>query len=411
MSSNGASTANVGAPKQPAKNVLFVDDSQEVLESLSRGLRKYRSQLQMTFARGAAAALAELANRRFDAVISDVRMPEIDGVAFLRKVRESHPEAIRIVLSGQSDAQQAQALVYVAHQFLAKPCDTQVIFEVIHRSCELQSLLAAERIRKVIGKLTQLPSQPRIHRELCQALTDPNVSLKEVAKIVGQDSSLCAKILQIVNSAFFGLPQRMVKIDQAVFYLGFDVIKGLALSLEVFSELANTSAGAFDHRMFQLHAIQTGQLAKQLVADPAMGDSAFIAGMLHDLGQVVLATQLADEYAQMQREAADSGCPPFSLETRCLGATHAEVGAYLLGLWGLPKAVVDAANHHHRPMQGDCPTTFDVTGAVHVASALVSASMNSAVPIDGEYLSACGVASRLGEWMRLAGTGRTTAAI
>jgi putative nucleotidyltransferase with HDIG domain len=335
-----------------------------------------------------------------------MRMPGMDGSTLLRKVQARHPKVVRIVLSGHTEFEAALRSVPVAHQFLTKPCDAEVLKDVVERACNLNALLSQDAIRRVIGSLNELPLQPKVYTSLLAVLSNPQASLPEIARIVEGDLGLCAKILQLVNSSFFGLTRHVTNIHQAVSYLGTDTLKNLTLSVETFRTLDAKGLHGFSLEALHRHSIRTANLAKRMLEDRNQADDAFVAGLLHDVGKLILATRLRPDFRTVLQEAGGRSLPEQEVERQALGVSHAEIGAYLLGLWGLPYPVVEAVANHHHPRRVS-PKRFDVLGAVHVANLLCrepseGTEAASGDQIDMEYLESLGVADRLEGWKALA---------
>jgi putative nucleotidyltransferase with HDIG domain len=387
------------------KRVLFVDDEAHVLDGLRDLLRRQRREWEMVFALGGAAALDELEALPFDVVVSDMRMPDLDGAALLRLVQERYPETIRIVLSGQTDAGSALRAVPVAHQFLAKPCDRDDLVRAIERACRSQALLADAALRRTVGGAETLPSAPALYTALTEKLVDPNSSLEEVGALVELDVAMCAKLLQIVNSSFFGLGRRVVSAREAVAYLGMAQLRALVLSAGACRAFEPTIAiDGFSVEALEVHSTRVARVAAQLLPDKRDAEDAFAAGMLHDVGKLVLASRQPAELASLAAAARDSGRPLHALEQERAGITHAEIGAYLLTLWGLPHRVVDAVAHHHAPLRLDSDK-LDPAAAVHLANLLVGErehlDAGGAGP-DEDRLTSCGAADRLDGWRAIA---------
>lgn len=389
------------------KRVLFVDDEPNVLEGLRRLLRPHRHEWDMVFAGGGAEAIEVLAKEPIDVVVTDMRMPKIDGAALLRHAQKEHSGAVRIVLSGHTELEAALRAVPVAHQFLVKPCDPARLREAIERACNLQNLLARDEVRHVVASVGSLPSAPKVHAAVTAALADPKVSLDHVATLVERDAAMTAKILQLVNSAFFGLPRRVATVRQAINLLGTNMLKNLVLSVEVFNTLNTNKALAKQVEELQQHSLMVGALAMRMVRDAGrvMGEDAYMAGLLHDIGTLVFATQLSSEYSKVAAEATAAGSSIYQAELAHFSASHAEVGGYLLGVWGLPYPIVEAVTNHHEPMRAPA-AGFGVLGAVYVSQAIVdfvtSEEPDRAIVLDEAYLQQCGVATRVPEWIALA---------
>jgi putative nucleotidyltransferase with HDIG domain len=323
-------------------------------------------------------------------------------------VQAQYPNVVRIVLSGHAELETALRSVSVAHQFLSKPCDATSLQNVVDRACGLQALLNDDTIRSAIGTIARLPSAPNVYVAVTKALEDPNTSLKDLAQLIERDMAIAAKVLQLVNSAFFGLPQRVTGVQQAISYIGANMIRRVLLSVETFSMFEKEKvAGPFSLEAVQAHSNMVASVASKLMNDKMRSSDAFMAGMLHDLGKLILAVHVPDHFKRATALAIERKTPLYLAEQELFGVTHAEVGAYLLGIWGLPYAIVEAVAHHHAP--GRVPhAVFDVPDAVYVAEGLVSegskTSRTSVAPphFDRAYLEAFGVESNLPAWRETA---------
>lgn len=379
------------------KRVLFVDDEAPVLEGLRTRLHRLHTKWHMDFVGSGALALERMQAGPYDVIVTDMRMPVMDGAKLLGSVNERWPETIRIVLSGYGELEQAVRLVPFAHQYLSKPCQPQQLENVIDRCLMLHELLSRPGLRSLVGRVRCLPTLPKIYSTLQRVVKDEKASVAEVAKIVSADSALAARVLQIVNSAFFRLARRISNIEQAVSYLGFQAIRNLAMSVEIFSRWSGGACSGLDVEALQKHVHAVAAAASALTARMAIADDALLAGLLHDIGYWVLAQECPSDLSQAVTLAGNEAIPLHEAESRVLGASHAEIGAYLLGLWGLPHSVVEAVAHHHHP-QRVVHTDFDVLSALVIAHSLVQADESSLfrtptptdVTIDSSYLLAAG---------------------
>ncbi|MBI2567415.1 MAG: HDOD domain-containing protein [Candidatus Schekmanbacteria bacterium] len=388
------------------RRVLFVDDEQRVLDGLRDLLRKQRKQWEMVFALGGQAALAELAKATFDVIVSDMRMPEINGAQLLQTVKEEHPRTARIILSGYAEREAVVDALPVAHQFLSKPCDAELLRNVVERACGLQALLQDESVQAVIGKVDRLPSVPRTYWQLTQAAAQPDVRLADLASIVEQDAPMAAKILQLVNSSFFGVAQRQTSVQQAVVYLGTELLKALALTAHVFVTAGTPRVAVFSLDALQEHSVLVARVAKRFFSDRKRSNEAFTAALVHDVGKIVLAMAVPARFASAMRDARETGRPLHGVERDHLGVAHAEVGAYLLGLWGLPLSIVEAVAHHHTPqLVGEM--AGETLVATHVADALVAPATaeldaGSESMLDVAFVDRAGFGGELLRWRAVA---------
>ncbi len=335
------------------KRVLFVDDEQKVLDALARMLRPMRDTWDMSFVGSGQKALASLGAEPFDVLVTDMRMPGMDGCQLLREVRNRYPEVVRIVLSGQSEGEMFLKSVRLAHQYLAKPCDADALRATIERTCTLRDWLANATIKRVVSSMESLPSMPSLYAEIIKALESPDVHVGKVATIIAKDVGMTAKVLQLVNSAYFSLRQHVAGITQAVNLLGLDTIKSLVLSLQVFSQFEEKKILALSIDKVWRHSLRVGVAAKAIMKhetkDPTLIDDAFMAGMLHDMGKFILAANFPEDYVRIKEMAEAEKISLAESEKKLLGTTHAEIGGYLLTLWALPDSIVEAVTFHHSP--------------------------------------------------------------
>ncbi len=392
------------------RRVLFVDDEPRILEGLRRMLRSQRHEWEMAFAPGGEAALAMMEALPFDVIVSDMRMPGMDGATLLCRVREVYPQVVRIVLSGHTELSAALQVVPVAHQFLAKPCDAEMLRVAIERACHLKALLSDDSIRRTVTALGDLPSVPRTYEALMEAVVDPDVTIQKVARIIEQDVGISAKVLQLVNSAFFGISHSMTNIQSAVSYLGINTLKNLVLSVEIFRAFKpQRNLPGFSLEKLQEHAQLTAHIAARLPVPKHLADIAVVAAMLHDVGKLIMAWKLSAQFGTMLAEAQEEHCPVYKVEERANGFSHAEIGAYLLGLWGLPYSVVEAVALHHGPNRVP-HQNFDAISAVYAANLLAHELEEPSTGEPAVYnlenyhqeLTTLGIASMLPAWRALA---------
>jgi HD-like signal output (HDOD) protein/ActR/RegA family two-component response regulator len=383
--------------------VLFVDDDTALLDGLKNRLRRHRDRWTMAFAPGGVAALALLEKETFEVVVTDMRMPQVDGAQLLEHVHLHHPKTLRIVLSGQSEMGAILRVAPIAHRYLSKPCDIKDLEEAIERAFSLRSIVSSDSLRTCVGGITSLPPLPRLYLELTQALKSEDATVGDVAGIISRDVAMSAKLLQLANSGLFHGGGRIIGVDQALKLLGFDSVRSLVLSAELFGtgKSADPRAVRATERA-HVHAIAVAKLASELFPDPSRASEAFLAGMVHDLGRLVLETWRPGDYEQVERLVTE-GSIRVEAERTVYGTSHCEVGAYLLELWGLPQSAAEAAAFHHTP-RALPHTQFDIPDAVHVADALVdectAPSALEGCPLDMDWLTELGVAPRLESWRK-----------
>lgn len=391
------------------KRILFVDDEPKILEGLQRTLRTQRHEWEVAFASGGDAALTMLAAAPFDVVVSDMRMPGMDGAALLETVRQQYPSILRIILSGYTEMEASLRAVPVAHQFLLKPCDPDTLRDAIERATSLVAVLNSKMMASLVGSMQELPSLPRTYMELRKALADPETPIDRVVRIVEKDVGISAKILQLVNSAFFGLTRDISDIKMAVSYLGINILQNLVVSVEAFRMFEPKKAiPGFSIEELHAHSQLTARIAAHFSSEKKVPTAVVVGALLHDVGKLVIAERAPDHFARAIAGAREDGRPLFAVEEELIGVSHAEVGAYLLSLWGLPYPVVEAVAHHHHPERVS-QHKLDMITVVYLSNLLAHESSGEASQlaliqpeIDAGIVDAIGMADQLPEWRQVA---------
>ena len=389
------------------KRILFVDDETSILDGLKRMLRPMRSEWDMHFATGGEAALALMEANPFDVLVTDMRMPEMDGAMLLEIVRERYPNVFRIILSGYTELDASLRAVPVAHQFLAKPCDPESLRASISRSTSLGEVLDSRMLISLVGSLRDLPPLPQVFTDLKLALADPKCSVDRIAKIVEQDLAVTAKLLQLVNSAFFGTSRNITDVKSAVTLLGISVLHDLVLSVAVFrSFVANEFVTQEYIEDIHRHAQLTARIASAITQNSPSSSTFALAALLHDIGKLVIAERIPAHLARAVAQAEEENKPLYQVEESLIQISHAEVGAYLLSIWGFPPPVVEAVAHHHHPRrvpQNGLDIVFVVYAADLLAGEREAIARGFEPPaFDVELFEQTGAAPLLAEWRNLA---------
>ena len=380
-------------PAPPLPRILFVDDEPNILKALRRGLRRQRGRWDMSFVPDATCALEHMLSSPVDIVVTDVSMPAIDGITLLTRVREEYPETVRLLLSGTVEGQVGMKAVPVAHQFLAKPWDLDELIEALERACELRELLNGGKLRGIIGQMSALPSLPVVYQQLTAAIENPESTFADIVHVAERDPAITARLLQLVNSAFFAPAQPATNVREAVRYLGTTMLRNLVLATELFRMFKAEKKSAISTKEVQNHALRTALVASAC-APRELKDKAFTAGILHDIGILIVASELPEQWRQISAMAHSGTHTLPAAELEVLGVTHAEIGAYLLGIWGIPREIVEAvANHHYPGRTRSC--SVDVLALVHVANGLVNENDERENTLDMEYLERAGVLEQL----------------
>jgi HD-like signal output (HDOD) protein/ActR/RegA family two-component response regulator len=388
------------------RKLLFVDDDKHVLDAFRRLFGTMRDNWDMEFVTSGEDALQRLDDQPFDVLITDMRMPGIDGAQLLKETKRRYPHLIRLVLSGHADQEQALRCIGVTHQFLDKPCDAGLLRSRVNGALALRDLLRDEALQRLLSEVESVPSLPEAYQEIMEELQSDEPSINQVGKIIAKDVGMTAKVLQLVNSAFFGLRGRVSNPEQAVKLVGLNTITSLVLMINVFSQVTREKLGGFDLAKLWQHSLATGLLSKEIARrecqDRVTVDDAYTAGLLHAIGMLILA-ELRKDYSSIIRSAETQRVALWEVEKSVIGATSSQVGAYLMALWGLPHAVVEAVAWHKHP--SSCPNPeFCPLTTVHVANALLDDTAPE-LPLDRVYLEQLWpeneLVTRLEQWKRL----------
>lgn len=390
------------------KRILFVDDEPNVLQGFQRTLRQMRSEWEMDFADSGEAALTRMAERPFDVIVSDMRMPGMNGAELLHEVMRRYPSTVRLVLSGHADRDLVAQCVGVAHQYISKPCDPELLRVMIRNACLLGGGLVSEEVKRIIGSIDRLPSVPALYQRVKEALENEDVSSQQLGDIIQQDMGMTAKILKLVNSAFFGLRRTIQTPHEAVAYLGMETVKTLVLANGIFGEASHFKTRAFTLDDLWHHSMNVASAAKTIAmaehADRSMHEEAFVGGVLHDVGILVLAMHFPSTYDRVAGIVLQERLTLPAAELSEFGVTHAEVGAYLLGLWGIPAPILKIVSMHHGPDLGE-KSGFSALLAVHTADVLSGRHghhpLFETAELDEPLLLHLGLKSHLEAWEHL----------
>ena len=385
--------------------VLLVDDQREILRALRRSLCQRMEDWDVLIASSGDEALNVLESTPIDIVVTDIKMPFMNGAEFLGVVAENYPATLRFVLSGYTETDLVYRTVGSAHQFLSKPVDTTYLIRTLERAICLRNQYLSPELQSIVNGVRSLPSMSDNYNELMQALQSPSTSLAEVGVIVQKDVALTARVMQVVNSSFFGSAVYVSDPPHAVSLLGTEVMKGLVASSFVFELFEETPSKSFNIHEFEQHSMAVGFLAKHIaenVTDSQMiVDDAFIAGLLHDIGKLVLAFRLPEEYDRIVADPIGENVNSNSKTS----PLHTKLGAYLLGVWGFRYNIVEAVTYQKTPAESN-DEDFTAATAVYIANELVESTIcnnneQESMDLDEQYLGQLDLLQHLDRWKSL----------
>jgi HD-like signal output (HDOD) protein/ActR/RegA family two-component response regulator len=362
----------------PRPHILFVDDEPRILGGLRRMLRTHRDQWDMSFAGGGEAALATLRERPCDVIVSDYRMPGMNGAQLLERVRTEYPATARVILSGQTNEDNLLSVMMLAHEFLTKPSSPEELVAAVERLIDVRPPDGAGA-RSGRPDVQALPSPPHTLAELIEALDSDDLSARSVGAVIERDPAATAKVLQLVNSSAYTVGRTISDVGQAVALLGLHTVRGLVLMHDLVRtfDLGGLPADWLDG--LTVHSVETSRLCRVLGAGTAWESNAFTAGLLHEVGQLVLASTRPREFTAAlaswrEPESEPAGTSLLGLtESALIGFSHIDAGADLLRFWGLPDPVIEAVAGHgsaSRPA-----AVVDAPSAVALAHLVVEADL------------------------------------
>ena len=388
------------------KRLLCVGEEQALWRELRSPAAGFSKEWRAEFAQTGPEALAWAEQGDFDAVVADVQLFDMSGVDLLDEIMQRQPNAFRIVLSEHGDLESTVKCIGKAHHHLLKPCDVGMLLSALNQGLTPRSWTPGANVQNLVGKMRWVPSPPNLYFRIAMEMESPTASVETIGEIIAQDPPITAKVLQLANSAVFGLQLQVNQPAEAVAYLGLEATRTLVLLAHTFSEFEGLPRVGFAVQELWFHSVLVGQFARQISmleqqeSDP--GEQAYAAGLLHDLGKILFAANLPAPFGQAVTAARQEHTNLHEVETRMLGANHAEMGACLLAIWGLPAPIVEAVALHHQPSAATLKTFGPLT-AVHAADVFahqMAPDHPDVVPLqlDEAYLQELGLLDRSEFW-------------
>jgi HD-like signal output (HDOD) protein len=388
------------------KRILFVEDNLLLRQMYLMMMEGEDARWEVRVAADAREALRLMEQAPFEIVVSDLRMPGMNGIELMGVVRQLYPRSSRIIASGLNDQAEIARSLDSTHQFLAKPFEAKTLKATLSRLGRLDAYLKEEKLQALVGQMRVVPSFPSVYHEIMKELGREDPSIDLLAKIITQDPSMTAKLLQIANSAAGGRATKAADPFEAVQFVGLSSVRSLALSAHIFRTFEHLNLKEFSITALWDHTVRSGFIAQCVMqlehSDPAETEEAHIAGMLHDLGKLMLADSMPERFQKSLALASEHRLTSEKAELEVFGADHAGVAGYLLSLWGLPVTMVEAVAFHHRPASSD-HLKFGPLTAVHVADVLEHQLSTQSSPypppdFDRSYLDKVGVQDRIESW-------------
>jgi putative nucleotidyltransferase with HDIG domain len=388
------------------KRVLYADPKINESRAFLQALAELEPEWEIVYASTSNQALARLQSEPFDAVVAELKMPEIDGARLLNDSLQYQPRALRFVLFDTNDRALLLKCLGTAHRFLARPCDAETLQSALRRAFALDVWLPSESVARLLGEMTKLPSPPHLYFKIARELRSATASLEDIGEWIARDPAMTAKVLRAVNSAVFGLGKQVANPSEAVLFLGVEATQAMILLAHTYSYFDQMPGMVLTMDKLWGHSVAVGCYARWIATEEGMSEhareEAFTAGMLHDIGKLILAANLTERYRQATRLMQQKHLRWWEAEQEIFGVNHAETGACLAAVWGLPTDIVEAMALHHHPTlvvnNGLCPLTV-----VHAANALehADAELAATPEVDLDYLAQIGLAGRVSAWREL----------
>lgn len=355
------------------KKICFGGFKDTEVHELQPALAEVSGTWEFVFAPDGPAVRACLVAEPIAALVVDVRMENRSGPKLLHEAAASHPHTLRFALGDVDDRELVVNSIGAPYQFVSRPWKANELTAVIERALAIDAWLNSDKLRAFVPKLGRLPSLPSTYFEVLKRAESPNVSVESVAEVIARDPALTARLLQTVNSAASGVAEKITSPVDAVSVLGLDIVKSLVLCLQVFDPAQAAVHGSISLDSIWRQSFKAAQTARRIAAqqsaDTRVASDAYAAGLLHRIGQIVLVTNLGDEYGKVVATAREQEESIDQAELATFGVTSNQVGAYLLGLWGMPLSVVEAVALYLDPASS-ASHEFSLLTAVHVAHVL-----------------------------------------
>jgi len=363
--------------------ILLVADEAVEFDRLKALFTHVASAWEVQYCQSEREALALLEEGEFGAIFADLVSGPLATAQFLHEVWKKHPKTVRYLMAQTIDTDVMVTCVLGAHQYLQQPVNEEFLRSALERVEFINRLVRNPRIQSLVSRMRTLPSRPSLYLEVMRELRSSNANAKIVGELVAKDLAISTKLIQVVNSAYYGLAQQITDPADAILLLGMETTASLILSIEAFARFDKVKPLYFSIDRVWKHSQSVAQSAKKIAElmspDSSVAKDAFTAGLLHDVGKLALALNFEEQYQGALKLAEKKNLQAWEVETEVFGASHAEAGAYLLSLWGLPLPIIEAVASHHLPAR-DLGNNFNAVTAVHLVERLEYEKDLAAIP-------------------------------
>ena len=349
--------------------MVVADDARE-LASLKDSFAEIEGAWEVQYYSSREAAVSYLDEQTIEIVFAELTAGPLAGTHFLHEVWKRCPKAARFLLGSGMESEVMVECVLGAHQFVEKPLDAFTLKNLLDRTQAINRLIQNPNVQTLVSRMRTLPSRPSVSLEIMKELRSRNASAQVVGELIAKDLSISSKLIQVVNSAYYGWARQVSEPGDAVILLGMEATASLVLSIESFAKFDKIKPLYFSIDEVWRHSQRVAHTSK-MIAETISGDSvvvkdAFTAGLLHDIGKLALALNFEEQYRNAIGIAEKNNLSTCQAEMQIFGACHPEAGAYLLSVWGLPISIIEAVASHHQPAR-DLRAPFSAATAVHLA--------------------------------------------
>lgn len=385
------------------KHILLLDENPKSLQLLQETYEQSDCALELLTSQSASDAFSKIEQHPVEVLMVDMTRPSEQVQQFINQTADGKPQLPRLLITDLSDQRALIKWVGKANQFLIKPCDPITIKAALERRAVIRNWFPSDAVVNLLVKVQKLPSPPGLYYEIIRKLNG-HASLEDIGNLIGKDPSLTSKILQLVNSTAFALQNPISSAVEAVLFLGVETTKSLVLLTQSFTSFLGTPAVLFSVDKLWQHALRTATycqtIAKSQGVEEREIEEIYTAGLLHDLGKLVLAANFSQQFRDANMMAKAKKMPLWEAEQEIFKTNHAEIGACLLAIWGLETSLVESLAFHHQPTRSHV-RTFGSLLAVHAGNAIANAVINQSieVDVDWQYINGCGMGDKISQWL------------
>ena len=358
--------------------LLFVDDEPRVLTGVENALLFAQADWEADFAPSGEQAIELMARHEYDVLVTDMKMPGVDGADVLSHAMENHPGIVRLALSGEVDPELAARGIPLCHEFVSKPCEPDELFRIIERVYGTAHTFETDEMPRILAAIDRLPSSPNLHLEV-RAAIDREEGVDVIARLIETDLAIASSMVRTANSAFYGFRTPTDSVRDAVVRLGTQTVSGVVLNAELASWVSTRNqpvVAALNARSAWMGGIVRKLVGKQHRQAP-------LAGLLRDVGVLALLTQYPNGHQLLDAITAGDGSPDEATERAAFGVTHAEIGAFMLEMWNTDPVVTEVVRYHHTcGSDARSEESRDIIAAIAAADAATTSPMDHPAWLD-----------------------------